>query len=111
MWHPRPIRTETTSAGSPAASLPSSEAEKKLSAGYRGLGKQVGPERPQGAVRMVKPSRDQATFQVIDLDQQLPADHLARLVWRFVETLDLSPLQDGVRAREGRAGLETGVQF
>jgi transposase len=34
----------------------------------------------------------------------LPADHRARLVWSFVESLDLSPLYDQVLAREGEAG-------
>jgi transposase len=34
----------------------------------------------------------------------LPADHRARLVWSFVESLDLSPLYDRVLSREGEAG-------
>ena len=34
----------------------------------------------------------------------MPADHRARLVWSFVESLDLSPLYDQVLSREGEAG-------
>jgi transposase len=41
---------------------------------------------------------------MIDLEGLLPADHRARLVWSFVESLDLSPLYDRVLAREGEAG-------
>ena len=41
---------------------------------------------------------------MIDLDGLLPADHRARLVWSFVESLDLSPLYDQVLSREGEAG-------
>jgi len=41
---------------------------------------------------------------MIDLEGLLPADHRARLVWSFVESLDLSPLYDQVLAREGEAG-------
>ena len=41
---------------------------------------------------------------MIDLDGLLPADHRARLVWSFVESLDLSPLYDRVLSREGEAG-------
>src|SRR5579872_5589535 len=39
-----------------------------------------------------------------DLEGPLPADHHARLVWSFVESLDLSPLYDRVLSREGEAG-------
>ena len=41
---------------------------------------------------------------MIDLEGLLPADHRARLVWSFVESLDLSPLYDQVLSREGEAG-------
>ena len=34
----------------------------------------------------------------------MPADHRARLVWSFVESLDLSQLYDQVLSREGEAG-------
>jgi transposase len=41
---------------------------------------------------------------MIDLEGLLPADHRARLVWSFVESLDLSQLYDQVLSREGEAG-------
>jgi transposase len=40
----------------------------------------------------------------VDLDGLLPADHRARLVWEFVEGLDLSPLYTAIRAVDGGAG-------
>ena len=38
------------------------------------------------------------------LQALLPAEHGARLVWRFVETLDLTAVYAAVRARDGEAG-------
>jgi transposase len=39
-----------------------------------------------------------------DLEELLPPGHAARLVWRFVEGLDLSAFYARIRAREGHAG-------
>jgi transposase len=41
---------------------------------------------------------------VIDLDALLPSDHRARIVWSFVESLDLSRLYDAIKSREGDVG-------
>ena len=54
--------------------------------------------------RVVRPDRRQLRWDMIDLEGLLPADHRARLVWSFVESLDLSQLYDRVLAREGEAG-------
>ena len=54
--------------------------------------------------RVVRPDRRQLRWDMIDLEGLLPADHRARLVWSFVESLDLSPLYDRVLSREGEAG-------
>ena len=48
--------------------------------------------------------RDQIELQPCDLETLLPPGHAARLVWRFVEGLDLSAFYAAIRAREGRAG-------
>jgi transposase len=40
----------------------------------------------------------------VDLEGLLPADHRARIVWDFVEGLDLAPLYAAIRAVEGHAG-------
>jgi len=57
-----------------------------------------------GEARVVRPDRRQLRWDMIDLEGLLGADHRARLVWSFVESLDLSPLYDQVLAREGEAG-------
>lgn len=49
-------------------------------------------------------NRDQIELQPCDLETLLPPGHAARLVWRFVEGLDLSAFYAAIRAREGRAG-------
>lgn len=54
--------------------------------------------------RVVRPDRRQLRWDMIDLEGLLPADHRARLVWSFVESLDLSQLYDRVLSREGEAG-------
>lgn len=49
-------------------------------------------------------NREQIELQPCDLESLLPPGHAARLVWRFVEGLDLSAFYATIRAREGRAG-------
>ena len=49
-------------------------------------------------------NRAQIELQPCDLEALLPPGHAARLVWRFVEGLDLSAFYATIRAREGRAG-------
>lgn len=49
-------------------------------------------------------NREQIELQPCDLETLLPPGHAARLVWRFVEGLDLSAFYAAIRAREGRAG-------
>src|SRR6202142_4723611 len=57
-----------------------------------------------GEARVVRPDRRQLRWDMIDLEGLWAADHRARLVWSFVESLDLSPLYDQFLAREGEAG-------
>ena len=58
----------------------------------------------RGRPRLQRPQRDQITLRPSDLESLLPADHRARLVWAFVEGLDLSAVQATIRAVEGHAG-------
>src|SRR5882762_6264596 len=57
-----------------------------------------------GEARVVRPNRRQLRWDMIDLEGLLSADHRARLVWSFVESLDLSQLYNQVLSREGEAG-------
>lgn len=54
--------------------------------------------------RYNRPERFQVEWRPWSLDELLPADHRARLIWRYVESLDLSPLDTKVRAVEGSPG-------
>ena len=49
-------------------------------------------------------NRTQIELQPCDLEALLPPGHAARLVWRFVDGLDLSAFYARIRARAGRAG-------
>jgi transposase len=62
------------------------------------------PPAPESAPRVQRPNRTQLELRPADLDGLLPADHRARVVWDFVEGLDLGPLYRGIKAVEGHAG-------
>jgi transposase len=64
----------------------------------------VAPAESRGAPRLVLPNREQMELRAVDLESLLPADHPARAVWDFVESLDLSSLLAKVRSVEGEAG-------
>jgi transposase len=59
--------------------------------------------------RLRRPDRQQTTLEPCCLDDRLPADHLARTIWRVVERLDLSAFYTPIAARgsdPGRAATE-----
>jgi transposase len=55
-------------------------------------------------VRMREPFRGQGVIRFEIPDDALAADHRARVLWRVVETLDLSRFTEGQRAVDGHAG-------
>ncbi len=57
-----------------------------------------------GRVRLREPVRDQIELRAVDLDSLIGLDHPARVIWAYAAALDLSLLEDGVKAREHRAG-------
>lgn len=62
------------------------------------------PPEDDRPVRYETAQRDQIELQPCDLEALLPPGHAARLVWRFVEGLDLTTFYATIRAREGHAG-------
>lgn len=57
-----------------------------------------------GAARVMAAQRDQIELRACDLDSLLGADHGARTVWAFVQSLDLGPLHAKIKAVEHAAG-------
>ncbi|CAN5145794.1 hypothetical protein BH09PSE3_BH09PSE3_28790 [soil metagenome] len=61
-------------------------------------------DAPRGALRLREPVRDQVELRAVDIDSLIGLDHRARVIWAYVDGLDLSELEDRVKAREHRPG-------
>jgi transposase len=57
-----------------------------------------------GKPRLREPARDQVELRAVDLESLLAADHPARVIWEYVQKLDLQDLEEAVRAREHTPG-------
>ena len=57
-----------------------------------------------GGPRVREPVRDQVELRAVDLDRLIGAEHPARVIWGYVRKLDLSSLEQTVRAREHTPG-------
>src|ERR1700686_238338 len=71
---------------------------------FEGMPEQAGPQRPLGKPRLLEPMRDQIELRSMDIDSLIGEDHAARLIWAYVEQLDLGELEDAIKAREGTPG-------
>lgn len=60
----------------------------------------------QGKPRVKRPNRQQLEWRAVDLESSLPEDHPARLIWDFVQQLDLSAWYGQIRALEGQVGRD-----
>ena len=60
--------------------------------------------KPAGAARLREPVRDQVGLRVVDIDALIGPTHPARIIWGYVQALDLRELEEAVRAREHTAG-------
>jgi len=56
------------------------------------------------APRLREPRRDQIELRAVDIESLIGEDHRARVIWSYVEGLDLSELEDRIRARGDRPG-------
>jgi len=61
-------------------------------------------EQPAGTPRLKRADRRQVVCLPHALDDLLTEDHEARIIWAYVEGLDLTPLHDAILAVEGHAG-------
>jgi transposase len=57
--------------------------------------------------RIRHPVRNQIEYRLSCIDDLLPNGHRARLVWQYVENIDISCLLAGVRSVEGNKGAPT----
>lgn len=61
----------------------------------------------RGKPRLREPLRDQIELRAVDLESLISEDHPARLIWGYVEKLDLCGLENAIKSREGRPGHPT----
>ena len=57
-----------------------------------------------GAPRLREPKRDQIELRAMDIESLIGQDHPVRVIWAYVEGLDLSELEDRIKARGDRPG-------
>jgi transposase len=57
-----------------------------------------------GQARMREPVRDQIELRAVDLEGLVAAEHPVRVIWAYVERLDLGELEEAIRARAHTAG-------
>jgi transposase len=62
------------------------------------------PERGRGKPRLETANRQQVAMRYAALDDLLPEDHRARVVWAVVQSYDLSRFYARIEAVEGEAG-------
>ncbi len=62
---------------------------------------------PLEAPRLREPRRDQIELRAVDIDSLIGDDHLARMIWAFVLLLDLSELENRIKARGSNPGQPT----
>jgi transposase len=59
---------------------------------------------PLGGLRLREPQRDQIALRAVDIEGLIGEDHPVRLIWSYVEGLDLSELESRIKARDDRPG-------
>ena len=73
-------------------------------------GPAVGPSphryRPVGLPRLRLVERCQVEVRCASLDQLLPPEHPSRVVWAYVEGVDIAPLLQGIKAVKGEVGRD-----
>jgi transposase len=62
------------------------------------------PDMPPGAPRLREPKRDQIELRAVDLDSLIGEDDPVRVIWGYVEGVDLSELENRIKARGDRPG-------
>lgn len=63
-------------------------------------------QQQRGDARTQTPERRQIQMEMLSLDQWLDKDHRVRLVWQYVESLDLTELYQAIKATRGNVGRD-----
>lgn len=63
-----------------------------------------GASEAAGEPRLRRPDREQIGWLAVDIDSLLPAEHRVRVIWAYVERLELGGLYRAIKAREGHPG-------
>ena len=63
-------------------------------------------QQQRGNARSKTPERLQVEMQFLSLDQWLDKDHRVRIVWDYVESLDLSELYEPIKATRDNVGRD-----
>jgi transposase len=58
----------------------------------------------RAAPRLREPQRDQIELRAVDIESLIGDDHAVRVIWAYVEGLDLSELEDRIKARDNTPG-------
>lgn len=67
-------------------------------------GKRVAEAVAPSAPRLLEPVRDQIELRAVDIESLIGESHPARVIWAYVERLDLSELEARIKARDDRPG-------
>lgn len=67
-------------------------------------GKRVAEAGAPSAPRLLEPVRDQIELRAVDIESLIGESHPARVIWAYVESLDLSELEARIKARADRPG-------
>jgi transposase len=59
---------------------------------------------PPGPPRLREPRRDQIELRAVDIESLIGDEHPVRVIWSYVEGLDLRELEDRIKARGDRPG-------
>jgi transposase len=70
----------------------------------QGRPREVASAEGGGSARLLYAERHQVELRPVDLDASLAPNHPARMVWAFVQSMDLASLYAGIKSREGGRG-------
>lgn len=76
----------------------------EMPAGDEVPGRTAEPPAAPGRPRLRTANRQQIVLRTAALDDLIPVDHPARVVWEFVEGLDLAPLYQSIKSVAAHAG-------